>query len=108
LTGAHLGDLAVVQHHAADQLDVEMAHPHRAAADLAYERERLREQLVEVLALDGALAQRRELLLDLVVLEELQLGLPGVDQLDATGIRLELLCFAHPEGALEDRHGYLA
>ena len=26
LTGAHLGDLAIVEHHAADQLDIEVAH----------------------------------------------------------------------------------
>ena len=31
LAGLHLGDLAVVEHDTADQLDVEMAHPKDAA-----------------------------------------------------------------------------
>ena len=34
-TGLHFGDLALVQHHAADQLDVEMAHVEHAAAGFA-------------------------------------------------------------------------
>ena len=55
-----------------------------------------------------ALAQLGELLLELVVLEQLELGLPGVDPLDALGVGLELLRFAQPEGALEDGHGSLA
>ena len=76
LAGAHLGDLAVVQDHAADQLHVEVAHLHRAPADLARERERLGQQIVEVLALDRALAQLGELLPELVVLEQFELGLP--------------------------------
>ena len=75
LAGAHLGDLAVVQDHAADQLHVEVAHPHRAPADLAGERERLRQQLVERLASSCArVAQLGELLAELVVLEQLELG----------------------------------
>ena len=108
LAGAHLGDLAVVQHHAADQLHVEVAHRHRAAADLAREREGLRQQLVEVLARVRALAQLGELLAQLLVRGLLELRLPGVDPLDALGVGLELLGFAQPEGALEDGHSYLA
>ena len=50
LAGAHLGDLAVVQHHAADQLHVEMAHAERALARFAHHREGFRQQLVERLA----------------------------------------------------------
>jgi hypothetical protein len=42
LAGAHLRDLAVVQHHAAHQLHVEMAHAQRALAGFAHHRERLR------------------------------------------------------------------
>ena len=82
---------------------------HRAPADLARERERLGQQLVERSSPSlGALAQLGELLLELVVLEQLELGLPGVDPLDALGVGLELLRFAHSEGALEDGHSYLA
>ena len=50
LAGLHLGDAAVVQDHAADQLHIEMAHPHRALAGLAHEPEALIQQLVERLA----------------------------------------------------------
>ena len=38
--GFHLGDLALVQHHAADQLHIEMAHGQRAAAGLARQGKR--------------------------------------------------------------------
>ncbi len=51
LAGAHLGDLAVVQHHAADQLHVEVAHAERALARLAHHGEGLGQQLVERRAL---------------------------------------------------------
>ena len=55
--------------------------------------------------LRGALAQRVGLRAQLVVVEQLELGLPLVDALDALGVLLELLAFAEPEGAVEDRHG---
>ena len=45
--GLHLGDLAGVQHHAADQLHVEVAHADGAHAGLAHDREGLGQDLVE-------------------------------------------------------------
>ena len=45
--GLHFGDLALVQHHAADQLHVEMAHVEEAAAGLAHDGEGLDQQIVE-------------------------------------------------------------
>ena len=50
LAGLHLGDRAVVQHHAADQLDVEVALAERALGGLAREREGLEQEVVERLA----------------------------------------------------------
>ena len=47
LAGAHLGNLAVMKHHAADQLDIEMAHAERTLGGLAAHRKRFGEQLVE-------------------------------------------------------------
>ena len=84
-----------------------MAHLHGALADLAGERERLGQQIVQVLARLSALAQLAELLLELLVVGFLELRLPTVDPLDALGVSLELLRFAHSEGALEDGHSYL-
>ena len=108
LAGLHLGDRAVVQHHAADHLHVEVAHAHRAPADLAHERERLGQQVLDRLAAARALAQRVGVRAQLVVVEQLELGLPGVDPVDALLVLLELACFAHAQGAIEDRHSYLA
>ncbi len=45
--GLHLGDLALVQHHAADKLHVEVPHVQRAAPRFAAEREGFRKNVVE-------------------------------------------------------------
>ncbi len=56
--GAHLGDLAVVQHHAADQLHVEVAHAEGAARRFAGSGEGLGQDLVERLTGDEPGTQR--------------------------------------------------
>src|SRR3954451_4421351 len=104
LAGLHLGDRAGVEHHAADHLDVEVAHAEGAPRRLAHDREGLGEQAVEGLAVAGALAQAVGLLAQLRVVEQLELGLPGVDAVDALRVLLELLALAQPQGAIEDRH----
>ncbi len=83
LAGLHLRDAALVQRHRADQLHVEMAHPHRALAGLAHDREALGEQRVEILAVRGALAQRVDPLAQLRVAVVFELGLERADQRDA-------------------------
>ncbi len=45
--GLHFGDLALVQHHAADQLHVEVAHVEHAAASFADHRESFHQKLIE-------------------------------------------------------------
>ena len=50
LAGLHLGDLALVQHDAADELHVEVPHVQHAAAGLADDGEGLGQQVVERLA----------------------------------------------------------
>ena len=50
LAGAHFGDLALVQHHAADQLHVEVPEPKRAARGLTHDGESLGQDVVERLA----------------------------------------------------------
>ena len=47
LAGLHLGDLALVQHHAADELHVEVALAERALGRLAHGCEGGNEQIVE-------------------------------------------------------------
>ena len=46
-TGAHLGDPALVQHHAADQLHVEMTHAQHPPGNLADRGEGLGQQVVK-------------------------------------------------------------
>ena len=47
LAGAHLGDAALVQDHAADELHVVVAHPEHALARLAADGEGLGQEVVE-------------------------------------------------------------
>ncbi len=82
LAGPHLGDLALVQDHAADQLDVVVAHAEDPARRLADDRESRHEEIVEALAggelpseLLGLAAQR-------LVGERPDSGLEGVDRGD--------------------------
>ena len=55
LAGLHLGDAALVQDHAADQLHVEMALAQGPLGGLAHHRERLDQQVVQGLARGQAL-----------------------------------------------------
>ena len=81
--GLHFGDAAFVQHHAADQLHVEMALAERALAGLAHGGEGRNQNVVEACAFGellfefvGAGAQR-------VVGERFQLLFQRVDLVDA-------------------------
>ena len=55
--GLHLGDLALVQHHAADQLHVEVALAERALGGLAHGGEGRHQQVVEADAVGELLAE---------------------------------------------------
>ena len=69
--GLHLGDRALVQDHAADQLDVEMALAERALGRLAHRGEGVGQEVVEGLALGQALAEPGGARAQLVVGERL-------------------------------------
>ncbi len=103
-TGAHLGDPARVQDHAADQLDVVVAHPERALAALADHRERLRQDLVERGALvEPALevgGHPAELRVRLLLHRRLELADPGDEGLEL----LELALVLAAEQFLEEAH----
>ena len=78
-TGFHLGDLSLVQHDAADELDVERAQPDAAAGGFSNDRKSLHQHVVEAFTLLQALAELRRPGLQLIVAEFLQQRLELVD-----------------------------
>jgi hypothetical protein len=95
-----------MEDHPADQLDVEVALPDRPAGSLAGQREGLGQQVIERLAIPGALAQRVGLLAELLVVEQLHLRLDPIDRVDPALVLLELLALPHPEGTVEYASGH--
>src|SRR5206468_11532017 len=102
--GFHLGDVAAVQDHAADQLHIEVAHAHRPLADLADDGEGLGEQVVERLAPTSALTQPVEALAQLIVGLQLQFGLEATDDGDALLVLAKLLGLADVQRTVEEAH----
>ena len=88
-TRAHFADLAVMQHHPADQLDVEVAHFQDALARFAADREGLRQELVERLAAGDALAEFTRFGAQLIVRQLLDLRLERIDRRDGLLILLD-------------------
>ena len=113
LARAHLGDFALVEDHAAHELDVVVALPDRAPRGLAHEREDLDELPVEDLAgkrtplfdplgkvpqaIPHARADFGHAGADLLVGERLDPGLQCVDFLDARHHRLDVALVLRPE-----------
>ena len=77
--GLHLGDLALVEHHAALELDVEVALAQRALGRLAHHGEGFDQQVVEGFAFGQALAEFDGLGAQLLVGELDELRLEGID-----------------------------
>ncbi|MBV6418132.1 MAG: hypothetical protein CMLOHMNK_02925 [Steroidobacteraceae bacterium] len=106
LAGAHLGDLAFVQHEAADQLHVEVAHLQRAPRGLAHDGEGFDREVVELRAL---LQPRTELVRlgpQRVVRERLDRGLERGRSAHGTGVVLDEAVVAAAEDAREQcEHG---
>ena len=89
LARLHLGDLALVQHHAADELHVEVALAQRALGGLAHGGEGRHQEIVErrpVLQLAAEILGAR---LELGVAQSGDLRLERVDGLDAGPIALD-------------------
>ncbi len=82
LAGLHLGDAAAVEHHPADELHVEVAHPEHALARLAADGERLGKKIVQRLPLVEAAAKLSRHLAQVGVRLGLHRGLELVDPLD--------------------------
>ncbi len=89
-TGLHLGDGAVVKHHATDELHVVVPHVEHAAAGLADDGKRLREQIVERFAAPEALAEFDRLAAKLRVAERLDRRFEAVDAFDERPQTLQL------------------
>ena len=87
--GAHLGDAAIVQHHAADQLHVERAHAEHAACGLAHGGECRHQQIVESGAVGDVLAEFLGAADKLGVGERPHLVFHGIDRLDTWPGRLD-------------------
>jgi hypothetical protein len=86
--GLHLGDIALVQHHAADQLDVEMPLAEGALGRLADGGEGRHQDVVERLALGELLAEFAGARFQRLVRQLRDLGLKRVDGVDAGLISL--------------------
>ncbi len=87
--GLHLGDAPLVQHHAADQLHVEMALANGALGAFAYGGEGLGDQIIELGAVLQALAESFGARPQVVVGERHDLGLERIDLGDDRSVFLE-------------------
>ena len=103
LAGLHLGNVALVQEDAADELHVERAQAERAAGRLAGVGEGLRKQVVQRLALGEPRLELGGLGEDALVGERLVLGLERVDPLDGGPGRLDPAVVGGAEDLLRDR-----
>ena len=79
----HLGDIAIVQHHAADELHVEVALAERALGRLADGRERGRKEIIEARASSDLTAEFFGARLEFVIAQTGDFVLQRVDGIDA-------------------------
>ncbi len=87
--GFHLGNVALVQHHAADQLDVEMPLAERTLGRLAHGGEGRNQNIVEGLAVGEFFAEFGGTRFQRVVGKGCDLGFKRVDGVDAGLISLD-------------------
>ncbi len=102
--GAHLGDAAVMQHHAADHLHVEVALAERALGGLAHHREGLVEDGIEAAAALDAAAQLVGLGAQRIIAQRRHLRLERVDPANAPQHLPDLAVVRGAEDFLEIEH----
>ena len=95
--GAHLGDLAAVEHDPADHLHIVMPLTEHARSRLAHGRERLREQIVQLFALGKARAEFDRLRGELLVRQRVQRRLERADLGDDRPERFDITVVRRPE-----------
>ncbi len=101
LARAHLGNLALVQGHGADELDVVVAHAQHPLGGLPHRGEGLGHEGVEGFPLFQAGLEFVRLAAQLFVAELLEGGLEGVDLGDGAPVRLQQTIIAAAEDFLE-------
>ena len=99
LAGLHLGDAALVQDHAAQDLDVEMALAEHPAGGLAHRGVGLGHEVVEGFPVGQALAELGGLGGQCRVVERLERGLQRIDAFDLFAQFLQLALVGRPEQA---------
>ncbi len=104
LAGLHLGDGAMVQHHAPHQLDIEWAQPDRPAGSLSDHGEGLHQQVVDRLAGFQPLAELGRLGLQLGVGQRLDQWLQLSDLAGHRQMALDLSGVRVPEDLGENAH----
>ena len=98
----HLGDLAAVQHDAADQLHVEVPHVEHPPAGFADHRERLRQQIVERFSRRQPVTEFLRLLAKLDVRQFLDVRFLDVDLGDDRSQLLEVTLVLRADDFCED------
>src|SRR5579884_2867817 len=101
LAGLHLGDLALVEHDAADHLHVVVAKPDRPPRRLAHRGKRVRQEVVEGLARGEPLPERGRPLRERLGRQRRVLGLERGDLLDDRPDALERALVGAAEEARE-------
>ena len=89
--GLHLGDVALMQCHGANELHVKVAHTHGALGSLTHGGKGLGEHVVERLAVGVTLAELIGLAAELLLGHLLKLGLKTVDLVDDLVVALKVL-----------------
>ena len=103
LAGPHLGDGAFVQHHAADQLDIEMPLAEHALGRFAHRGESRNQKVVERPTLRQLLAERDRAGRQRLVAERRNLGLEIVDRRHVRRIGLQTPGIGRAEDLLGER-----
>ena len=105
LAGLHLGDLPLMERHAADELHVEVAQPCGAHTRLAHGGKGLGHKRVERFPRLVALTEEHRLMLEFLVAHRLIGGLEGIDLLDHLAVALDILVRADGEQLGHETHG---
>ena len=100
--GAHLGNFAVVQRHAAQHLHVEVPHLHDALAALADHGKGFREDFIQGLALGDTVYELPGLGTQLLIIERFKLRLQCIDLLDGFTVGFEQAVVAAAENFGQD------